>query len=403
MSGSHRIAWTEPDRVIDVDPTVLDPYRAKIESSGTGHPRARLAYAAAHVVMRPSYAGVAHSVESPGRADDIAAHIDWETTFAFRRHLAAHGMGIAEAMDTAQRFELGWSGAQRLIEGTAALKLKRGFVAGASSDHVDHIASRADLIDAVAWQARFILDRGGIPVVLPMAWLVENACDEDAYVETYRAIARDVDGPLIVHWLGSMFAPNLEGYFPGESFHRVMASDPETFVGAKLSLLDAHFEIRVRNELAPRGQVILTGDDFNFASLIEGTGETHRWDTMGSLDLAIGPFSHALLGILDGIAEPAGVALRLLDRGDTEAFRAIMDPCEALSRVIFEAPTQAYKVGLAFLAWINGHQDTFMLVNHAETLRSKEHLWRVVELAARSGAITNAERATQRANTFFNP
>lgn len=401
MSESHRITWSDEGRVIDLDPTVLDPYRARVMSLERGHEQMRIAYAAAHVVMTPSYEGVRHSATAPGKSEDIASHIDWDTTFAFRRHLASHGFGIAEAMDTAQRFDLGWTGAKRLIEGTAALNLAPGYVAGASSDHVDSVASRSDLIDAVSWQARFILDHDGIPVLLPMAWLVEHDCDEREYVDTYRSIASNVNGPLIVHWLGPMFAPNLDGYFPGDSFHRVMASDPETFVGAKLSLLDAHFEVRVRNELATRGQVILTGDDFDFASLIEGSGPPHRWDRFGHRDLAIGPFSHALLGILDGIAEPAGLALRLLDAGDNESYRAIMQPCEALSQVIFEHPTRSYKVGLAFLSWLNGHQNNAMLVNHAETERSKSHLWRVLELATKAGAITNPKTATTRANQFF--
>ena len=173
----------------------------------------RLAYAAAHVIMRDSYA----KVESRDQ-EHLIEFIDWDATMNFRRHLASHGFGIAEAMDTAQRFEIGWPAAKRLIEETGGLDLETGFCAGASTDQREKIESTTDLIDAVCEQIEFIRTCGGIPVILPMPSLSLNKSSADTYIETYRVIIDQSRGPLFVHWLGEMFLPSLRGYFPGGQF-----------------------------------------------------------------------------------------------------------------------------------------------------------------------------------------
>lgn len=374
---------------------VLEAGRAATTPDGvpSGAPT-RLVYAAAHIVMRESYAGVAHSADAPGRPDEIAPHIDWGATMGFRRHLIDHGFGIAEAMDTAQRYEIGWPIARELIERCGKLNPPIGFIAGAGADQLAAIGSAGDLVDAMVEQCAAIRGAGGWPMLLAQPWLSRNGADADTYVEVYTSAIAQAEGPLFIHWLGPMFLPALEGYFPGDSFDRIMAFDPSKVRGCKLSMLDADLERRVRLRLAEREQIMLTGDDFHFGELMEG--EPAGTTTIDGRAAVFGGLSHGLLGVFDGIAAPASVALRALGAGDTEAYRAVMRPCEAFGRVVFEPPTQHYKAGLAFLAYLNGHQDNAMLVNHAEAHRDTAHLCRVIRAGAACGAITDPALAAER-------
>jgi hypothetical protein len=355
---------------------------------------ARLAYAAARVVMRDGYADVPHSLERPGSTAEIARWIDWETTAAQRARLGNLGFGVAEAMDTAQRFFLGWESAARLIRATGGLRLARGFCAGAGTDHLADVRGVDDLALGVAHQCAFIADAGGVPVLLPMPWLAQHGADEDTYVDAYARILARVDGPVIVHWLGAMFLPALAGYFPGASFRRVMALDPSKVRGAKLSLLDPALEVELRRELLARDQILFTGDDLNFARLILGgdfdpelapstaaVPAISHTTRLAENEVALGDFSHALLGVLDGIAAPAAEALEHLDAGDASAYLDRMLPCETLGRHLFSAPTQHYKAGLAHLAHRAGLQTNAMLVNHEERARNASHYTRAEELA----------------------
>ncbi len=395
LRGDRRSDSVRGD-AIRTDPVRTDPVRT--------------VFAAAHVVLKASYESLGHSLDRPGHADEIAEHIDWDATMAIRRHLDAHGFGVAEAMDTAQRFFLGWPSAQRLIQDCGSLRLRHGFIAGAGVDHLSTIPTRGAYVDGVLHQIETIQRAGGYAILLPHPWLVEQGYDEDDYVETYRAIIGDAAGPLTVHWLGSMFHSGLAGYFPGDSFRRIMALDPEKVRGCKLSLLDAAFEHRIRSELLPRDQVVFTGDDFNFGGLILGGDPSalpaevpavERHTTFGSRPLALGDFSHGLLGIFDAIARPAGVALDLLALGERDAYHAIMARCETLGQLVFEAPTQHYKAGLAFLAWLDGHQPNAMLVNREERSRSVAHYRAVVDLALRAGVFGDRASAEQRFQEFF--
>lgn len=348
----------------------------------------RLCYAAAHVAMREEYREIPHSPEDPGSAESIGAYIDWAATMALRTRLDGLGFAVAEAMDTAQRFSLGWKNAQRLIVMCGDLELANGFVAGAGTDHLERVETASELVEAVVYQAATIRAHGGEVILLPLPWLAETGAGEDDYVRHYADIIDRLDGPLYLHWLGEAFAPSLAGYFPGESFFRVMAHDPEKVRGAKLSLLDADFELAARERVAQDGQIILTGDDFNFATLIRGDGLAPSGEiTIGSRRVPIGGFSHALLGVFDGIAEPASYALERLAAGDIAEYDHVMAPCEALGRKIFEAPTQHYKAGLAFLAWLGGFQDNPMLVNHEEQTRSLDHYQEVARLAVEAAVL----------------
>lgn len=358
-------------------------------------PLSRLCYAAAHVVMNDSYSGVGHSPDEPGSAQEIAEHVDWSSTMAVRSSIASSGMGIAEAMDTAQRFSLGWDSARELIERTGELGID--FCAGASTDHLTQVKTTTDLVDGVCQQIDIVRNAGGVPVILPMPLLPALATEADGYVAVYADIARNCsDGPLIVHWLGPMFLPSLEGYFPGDSFERVMRTDPSKFRAAKLSMLDATLEICLRRALLENDQVMLTGDDFHFGSLIAGDGPVERTTMIGDIEVPLGDFSHALLGIFDAVSAPASLAIRLLDKGDRESYNEIMGHCEALGQCVFEEPTKFYKTGLAFLSWLNGNQPNPMLVNHEETCRDKDYLLRIARLASDAGAIKDADTANAR-------
>ena len=340
--------------------------------------------------MRDGYAGVEHG---PDDRSAVAEWVDWEQTLALRARLDQARLGIAEAMDTAQRYEIGWDLARELIERTSVLAPENGFVAGAGVDHAS-VADAPSLADAWSEQVRLIEGAGGVPVLLCIPQLLELARDEDAFVQTYGRVIDACHGPVLIHWLGSMFHPGLAGYFPGNSFERVMAWDRAKVRGCKLSLLDAGIERRVRAELAPHGQAVLTGDDHHFADLIVGDDQEVR----GEVELLgrtwpLGHFSHALLGALEGLHAPMPGILEDLRHGRLEEARLALRRCEAFGQVVFEAPTPAYKAGLAFRAWANGEQSNPMLPFHAERARSKEHLTRVAQAAREAGGLTGPEAA----------
>jgi hypothetical protein len=389
---------------IVLDDSVLDPFRIEPGSAAaTSSPvLPRRCFAASHVAMLPGYAEVQHSMANPGSAEEIAEWIDWDTSMAFRKRLDGLGFGIAEAMDTAQRFELGWAGASRLIEETGRLGLTNGFVGAASADQADSIDSTADLSRAIAEQIAFVQKAGGIAIILPQPWMTQHGATEDDYVRVYCDAIDASEGPILLHWLGAPFHAAMEGYFPGNSLRTILAHDPAKVRGMKISMLDRELEESLRRSIATDDQVILTGDDYNFVPLIQGSSqESRKLPDLGGLPLRGGDFSHALLGILNAIAVPASLALQHLDRGDLDAYTKIMDPCEALGREIFKHPVQRYKSGIVFLAWLNGYQPNPMLVNHEEAARAREDYLRIAEMASQAGAIENAEAASARLRAFL--
>ena len=363
----------------------------------------RLAFAAAHVAFHDSYADAPHSTVRPGRPDELTEHIDWETTLALRERLDRLGFGIAEAMDTAQRFELGWSNARELIRRTSERELANGFVAGAGLDDLGDDAPRTRKLDAIIEQARYIQDRGGAVVLLPLAFLTRTRASETEFFGFYRDLIDELDGPLCLHWLGEMFHPDLAGYFPGESFDAICGYAPEKVRGAKLSLLDAQREVELRRRLAEREQLLFTGDDFHFARLILG-GDAQGAELaspiktvrFGAREVPFGDFSHALLGVLDAVAAPMSRALAALSSGRAADYLELALPCEQLGRALFEAPTQHYKAGLAFLSWIAGNQPNPLLANHQQRCRDRAHYERVLELAIAAEVIPDIDAARAR-------
>jgi len=341
----------------------------------------RTVYSAAHVVADP-YADV--SPDSP-------AAVDWDATLAFRRHLWSHGLGVAEAMDTAQRgMGLDWAGAAELIRRSAAeAKSVGGLIAcGVGTDQLTTPgASLADIRKAYEEQLALVEEAGARTILMASRALAAAAQGPEDYLDIYGHLLRQSAEPVILHWLGPMFDPALEGYWGSsdldaatDTFLAVIAAHPDKVDGIKVSLLDAQREIDIRRRL-PQGVRCYTGDDFNYPELIAG-------DEQG--------FSHALLGIFDPLGPLAARAVRVLDTGDTEGFRELLDPTVELSRHLFQTPTRFYKTGVVFLAWLAGHQSHFTMVGGLQSARSLPHFARAYQLADGLGLFPDPKLAEER-------
>lgn len=341
----------------------------------------RTVYSAAHVVADP-YADV--SPDSP-------AAVDWDETLAFRRHLWSHGLGVAEAMDTAQRgMGLDWAGAAELIRRSAAEARAVGgrIACGVGTDQLTTPgASLADIRTAYEEQLTLVEEVGARTILMASRALAAAAKGPEDYLDIYGHLLRQSAEPVILHWLGPMFDPALEGYWGSsdldaatDTFLEVIAAHPDKVDGIKVSLLDAQREIDIRRRL-PQGVRCYTGDDFNYPELIAG-------DEKG--------FSHALLGIFDPLGPLAAQAVHVLDTGNTAGFRELLDPTVELSRHLFQTPTRFYKTGVVFLAWLAGHQSHFTMVGGLQSARSLPHFARAYQLADGLGLFPDPKLAQER-------
>ncbi|MFS0725427.1 dihydrodipicolinate synthase family protein [Paenibacillus sp. 1P07SE] len=342
----------------------------------------RIAYSAAHVVCDP-FAGT-----DPGSNGQI----DWEGTLAYRRHLWSLGLAVAEAMDTAQRgMGLNWERSQELISRSVQeAKAVGGRVAsGAGTDHLLPKPGNTidDVLRAYEEQCSFVESVGGRIILMASRALAACAKGPEDYEYVYGKILSQVKEPVVLHWLGDMFDPALSGYWGHQDLDqamdvclRVIEANADKVDGIKISLLDADKEINMRRRL-PAGVKMYTGDDFNYAELIHG-------DEQG--------YSHALLGIFDAIAPAAAAALHALDAGDAQKFHAILEPTVPLSRHIFQKPTYAYKTGIVFMAYLNGHQSHFRMIGGAEGMRSITHLSELFVLADQAGLLSKPDLAVER-------
>ncbi|MEV0000094.1 dihydrodipicolinate synthase family protein [Streptomyces sp. NPDC050848] len=345
----------------------------------------RTVFSAAHVVADP-YADT---------TPDGPAAVDWDATLAFRRHLWSHGLGVAEAMDTAQRgMGLDWAGAAELIRRSAAeAKAVGGRIAcGVGTDQLIGPATLLTVRKAYEEQLALVEEVGAQPILMASRALAAVAEGPDDYLDTYAHLLRQSAEPVILHWLGPMFDPALDGYWGSadldkatDTFLEVIAAHPDKVDGIKVSLLDAGREIDLRRRL-PEGVRCYTGDDFHYPELIAG-------DEQG--------FSHALLGIFDPLGPLAAEAVRSLDTGDVKGFRELLDPTVELSRHLFETPTRFYKTGVVLLAWLAGHQAHFAMVGGLQSARSLPHLARAYELADRLGLFPDPERAESRMRSLL--
>ncbi|WP_344259451.1 dihydrodipicolinate synthase family protein [Streptomyces sodiiphilus] len=354
------------------DPVVPGPSGAPLTS--------RTVFSAAHVVSDP------FADSTP----DGPAAVDWDATLAFRRHLWSHGLGVAEAMDTAQRgMGLDWPGAAELIRRSAAEARAAGgaIACGAGTDQLTGPATLPEVRAAYEEQLALVEDSGAQPVLMASRALAAAARGPQDYLEVYGHLLRQASRPVILHWLGPMFDPALTGYWGSEdldaataTFLEIISEHPGKVDGVKVSLLDAEREVRLRRRLPPPVRCY-TGDDFHYPGLIAG-------DEHG--------FSHALLGIFDPLGPLAAEAVRVLDTGDTAGFRALLDPTVPLSRHLFEPPTRYYKTGVVLLAWLAGHQDHFTMAGGLQSARSLPHLARAYELADRLGLFPDPALAESR-------
>ncbi|MGW0552679.1 dihydrodipicolinate synthase family protein [Streptomyces sp. NPDC002926] len=346
----------------------------------------RTVFSAAHVVADP-YADT--SWGSP-------AAVDWDATLAFRRHLWAHGLGVAEAMDTAQRgMGLDWAGAAELIRRSAAeAKAVGGAIAcGAGTDQLTGPADLMAVRAAYEEQLALVEETGARAILMASRALAAAARTPDDYLDLYSHLLRQVSEPVILHWLGPMFDPALGGYWGSPDLDAatsvlldVIHAHPDKIDGIKISLLDARREIDLRRRL-PEGVRCYTGDDFNYPELIAG-------DDRG--------FSHALLGIFDPLGPLAAHAVRALDTGDVCGFRERLDPTVGLSRHLFQPPTRFYKTGVVLLAWLAGHQSHFTMVGGLQSARSLPHLCRAYELADGLGLFPDPVLAQSRMKSLLN-
>jgi len=354
----------------------------------------RIAYSAAHVVAD------ARASVDPW----LGCALDWDATIAYRKRLWTMGLGVAEAMDTAQRgMGLDWPTSLELIRRSleAARDVPGALVAsGCGTDHLAPDAARGvdDVIRAYEEQMEAIERLGGRLIVMASRALARVATSPADYERVYDRVLRQVRQPVILHWLGDMFDPALAGYWGHRDADRAMdvalgviASHADKVDGIKISLLDKDKEIAMRRRL-PAGVRMYTGDDFNYAELIAGDrfGETPNRQ-----------HSDALLGIFDAIAPAASAALAALADGDSAGFHEILAPTVPLSRHVFRAPTRFYKTGVVFMAWLNGHQDHFVMVGGQQSARSLPHFAELLRLADAAGLIEDAEMASHRMRTLL--
>ena len=354
----------------------------------------RIAYSAAHVVSNPLAA------IDPW----LDCAVDWDATISYRRHLWSLGMGVAEAMDTAQRgMGLDWPTSLELIRQSidASKDMPGAFLAsGCGTDHLnlDAVKTVDEVIAGYEFQMEAIEKLGGKLIVMASRALARVARSPADYERVYDRILSQAKQPVVLHWLGDMFDPALKGYWGSQDVDAAMntalgiiQAHPDKVDGIKISLLDKDKEIQMRRKL-PSGVRMYTGDDFNYAELIAGDGFGEHW-VQGQSD--------ALLGIFDAIAPAASAALGELALGNLEKFHAILGPTVPLSRHIFKAPTRFYKTGVVFMAWLNGHQKHFTMVGGQESTRSLVHFAELFRLADAANLLEHPELAVHRMKTML--
>ena len=342
----------------------------------------RVSFAAAHVVA-----------DALGNTDPSGAPaVDWKRTMAYRSHLLDLGFGIAEAMDTSQRgMGLDWPTALELIRRSLDNAGPRAaqIYSGVGTDHLAVADARSldDVVRAYLEQLHAVQKLGGRVILMASRALVRVAKSADDYGKVYDRVLAETDHPVVLHWLGEMFDPSLKGYWGTGDFPVAMATalrmiegNKAHVDGIKISLLDDQKEILMRRKL-PSGVKMYTGDDFNYPDLIAG-------DDQG--------YSHALLGIFDAIAPVASAAFEALSKGDLKKYRALLAPTVPLSRLIFRAPTQFYKTGIVFLAWLNDHQDHFIMLNGAQSMRPLPYFIEIFKLADQARLLRDPDLAVKR-------
>jgi hypothetical protein len=379
--------------ILPTEDARLKPYRltgTPLTPRAPKVPLTRTAFAAAHVVSDPL------RERNPW---DTRPAVDWDATLAFRQQLWDQGLHLAEAMDTAQRgMGVDWPTAMELIQRTMraakAHPLRPRVACGAGTDHraPADLSSSDAILSAYTEQAEAIEAAGGQLILMASRAFPAIGATPDTYHRVYRRLIDGAREPVILHWLGDMFDPALAGYWGSADVAKasdfvlsLIAEDPSKVDGIKISLLDQAHEEAFRARL-PAGVRLYTGDDFNYAPLIEGDGTRH---------------SHALLGIFAAIAPAASQALEALALGDSATYHRLFAPTVPLSREIFRAPTRFYKAGIAFLAWLNGHQSHFVMPAGFQSSRDITHYAAVFRLADAAGLLARPDLAERRMRTLL--
>ncbi|HCL6646599.1 TPA: dihydrodipicolinate synthase family protein [Raoultella ornithinolytica] len=344
----------------------------------------RIAYAAAHVVIDPQHQG-ADWLNNP--------RIDWDATLAYRHHLWRLGFNIAEAMDTAQRgMGVSWEIAKELIIRSlqeAQTVPGADLAAGVGTDQLEaaHATTLEQVIAAYEEQMELVEQHNGKIILMASRALAKVAKTPQDYLAVYNRLLEQSQDKIILHWLGEMFDPALAGYWGSTDFAaaadtvlEIIANNVDKVEGIKISLLSKEKEVAFRKRL-PSQVKMYTGDDFNYPELIAGED---------------GHYSHALLGIFDAIAPVAAAALNELAQGNSGEYYRLMNPTVALSREIFKAPTQYYKAGIVFLAWLNGHQSHFSMAGGMQAAREISHYAEIFRLADQAGLLQDPQLATRR-------
>lgn len=378
---------------LPTDDARLEPYRltgTPLVPRAPRIPLTRTAFAAAHVVSDPL------RERSPW---DTRPAVDWDATLAFRSQLWDQGLHLAEAMDTAQRgMGVDWPTALDLIQRTMrvakAHPMRPRVACGAGTDHIplQDLTTPDGILSAYTEQADAIEAAGGQLILMASRAFTAINASQDTYHHVYRRLIDQAKDPVILHWLGPMFDPALSGYWGSPDVAQasnfvlgLIAENPSKVDGIKISLLDQTHEEEFRAKL-PGHVHLYTGDDFNYAPLIEGNG-TH--------------FSHALLGIFAAIAPAASQALEALAEGDTLTYHELLAPTVPLSREIFRAPTRFYKAGIAYLSWLNGHQKHFIMPAGFQSSRDITHYAQVFRLADQAGLLSRPDLAEARMRTLL--
>ena len=350
----------------------------------------RTAFAAAHVISDPLAA------RNPW---DGRPAVDWAATLAFRHGLWDQGLGLAEAMDTAQRgMGVDWPTALELIQRTMvdarAHPMRPRVACGAGTDHLalDALSTTDAIIAAYRTQMEAIEAAGGQIILMATRALPAMGGRPADYAYVYDTLLTDAAQPVILHWLGEMFDPALTGYWGASDIAdanqvvlELIRRHAAKVDGIKISLLDQAHEEAFRAQLPP-GVRLYTGDDFNYAALIAGDGLHH---------------SHALLGIFAAIAPAASQALEALALGDLTAYHALLAPTVPLSREIFKPPTRYYKAGIAFLSWLNGMQSHFIMPGGLQSSREIVHYAQVFRLADQARLLTQPDLAQERMRSLL--
>jgi len=353
-------------------------------------PLTRTAFAAAHVISDPL------AERSPW---DTRPAVDWDATLAFRQGLWDQGLGLAEAMDTAQRgMGVDWATALELIRRTMqaarAHPLKPRVACGAGTDHktAEELSDADAIIAAYSDQMEAIEAAGGQIILMASRALPAIGASAETYGRVYDRLLSQAAEPVILHWLGEMFDPALSGYWGAGDTDMatgivldLIERNAAKVDGIKISLLDQAHEEAFRARL-PDGVRLYTGDDYNYAPLIEGDGTHH---------------SHALLGIFAAIAPAASQALEALAKGDRVTYHALLAPTVPLSREIFKSPTRFYKAGIAFLSWLNGTQDHFVMPAGFQSSREITHYAEVFRLADAARLLARPDLAEARMRTLL--